>query len=349
MTSQFSLDAYDYKVPEEAIAAFPVEPADAARLLIYDTKTDSVTFSTFAQISEYLPANAKIIRNVTTVVHAKVHIVCKGESHEAIVLANEPFSDDGCIGMMARGSFAPGDTAILGGVSLEFVRRNGTEWQVRIDGVDTKEKLLALLAAAGETPLPPYIAKRTKLSDEEASTAYQTVFAKEGASVAAPTASLHFTERVIESITQKGISFHDVLLNVGRGTFTPVSSEMIERGALHREEYSISNETLEAIEKAKGEDVPVIALGTTVTRALESYAKTGASAGWTDMFIRPSYEFKIVDALITNFHVPKSSLMALVDAFLQHKKAKRNIRQLYDIALAQGFRFFSFGDGMLIL
>lgn len=349
MTSMFSIDTYAYEVPENAIATRPANPPDSARLFVYNSATDTIVFSTFAEIAEFIPSGSYIVRNTTKVVHAKVHLEKSGEQFEAIVLANEPVTDDGLVGIMIRGSHSVGDVFSLANSKVELVRKGGVSWLARIEGVNSKDELVQFLEKTGETPLPPYIAKRTDLSEPEASKLYQSVFAKESASVAAPTASLHFTDRIVSSLEENGVNFLDVTLHVGRGTFAPVTASMIEENKLHLEEYDVPQKTAEEIAIAKHEGRKVIALGTTVARTLESYAKTGKTHDWTSLFIHPAYEFKNVNALITNFHVPKSSLLALVDAFLQFKGAKRFVLDLYEIALKENFKFFSFGDGMLIL
>lgn len=341
------LDKYDYVLPEELLATFPVYPPEAARLFVYDTQTDEITFSTFADIAHFLPEQSLIIRNVTRVVPARISLVMGEEVFDAIVLANESF-DGECFRALVTGAHTPGDRAKLGDADVEFIRLDGAAWFLRCSQVHDAASLVSVLEREGTTPLPPYISKRSYLSESEAATAYQSPFAQEGVSVASPTASLHFSQPVIDSLEQAGHIFSNVLLNVGRGTFAPLLPEMLEAKKLHLEEYRIPKETADAIDAAHIAGKPVVAIGTTATRALESRAVRGSDAGWTDLFIQPPYDFKAVDVMITNFHVPRTSLVAMVEAFLQHKGAKRGIIDLYKVAIEEKFRFFSFGDGMLI-
>ncbi|MDO8496989.1 MAG: tRNA preQ1(34) S-adenosylmethionine ribosyltransferase-isomerase QueA [bacterium] len=219
----------------------------------------------------------------------------------------------------------------------------------------SKDTLISLLEKYGRMPIPLYL-KHTRLNEKELRDKYQTIFAQIQGSTAAPTASLHFTNDVFASLDSKKIERNYVTLHVGLGTFAPITEENFTAKKLHREWYEIPENTVESLKVSKSKGLrssiygqKVIAVGTTVARTLESYAKTGETKGETDLFIYPPYEFKLVDALITNFHIPKSSLMMLVDAFLSHKKAKRNIKELYAIAIEEKFRFYSFGDAMLIL
>ncbi len=205
-----------------------------------------------------------------------------------------------------------------------------------------------MLARIGEMPIPRYI-QECPLTEEELRKKYQTVFAKKPGSVAAPTASLHFTPRLFKKLEESGVDSAFVTLHVGLGTFAPVLPEHLESRTLYQELYEIPERSAKKIEAHRAAGNPIFAVGTTSTRTLESWAKKGALKGTTDLFILPPYSFKKVDGLLTNFHIPGSSLMMLVEAFLQHKKAKRHLKELYEIALEKDFRFYSFGDGMLIL
>lgn len=341
------LDKYDYVLPDELLATAPVHPPEAARLFVYDTKTDEITFSTFADLAKFLPESSLMVHNITRVVPAKVSLRIGDEAFDAIVLANESFVE-GCFRALVTGVHLPGDKAFLGSVEIEFIRLDGPAWLLKCEQVAGVDDLVEILEREGKTPLPPYIAKKTTISESEAASAYQSPFAQEGVSVASPTASLHFSDVVVRSIEEAGHTFTNVMLNVGRGTFAPLLPETLEAGKLHLEEYSVPAQTAAAIDAARISGKPVVAIGTTATRALESRAARGEDSGWTDLFIQPPYEFKAVDAMVTNFHVPRTSLIAMVEAFLQHKGAKRGIIELYEIAIKEGFRFFSFGDGMLI-
>ena len=200
--------------------------------------------------------------------------------------------------------------------------------------------------------MPHYI--HSHLTEDEARTKYQTVYAQKLGSIAAPTASLHFTKELLGELEGNGVIQTHVTLHVGMGTFAPISEKNFQTKSLHRELYDINTESALNISNAKDKKIPVIAVGTTVTRTLESVAKKNngkitSTTGETDIFIFPPFDFKVVDVLMTNFHLPNTSLMHLVQAFLEHKKAKKNVRELYEIAIQEKFRFFSFGDSMLIL
>jgi S-adenosylmethionine:tRNA ribosyltransferase-isomerase len=205
-------------------------------------------------------------------------------------------------------------------------------------------EILSLISKHGFTPLPPYI-KHSKLTEKQRREAYQTIFAKTGESVAAPTASLHFTERLLNKLRKKSIAIKFVRLDVNLGTFAKLTEEQIKTGKLHKENYYIDAKTANYITKAKKQGRPIIAVGTTVTRTLESFAKNNKLSGSTDLFIQPGFKFKLIDGMITNFHVPKSSLMMLVSALTEKEK----LLKLYSLAIEKEFRFFSFGDGMLVL
>lgn len=207
--------------------------------------------------------------------------------------------------------------------------------------------MIKLLAKYGETPIPPYL-RHTTLSEKELRIKYQTVFARIPGSVAAPTASLHFTDRLLQKIKSAGLSIKFVTLDVNLGTFAPLLPEQVASKKLHREHYNIDNVTMSFLNKAKAQGRPIIAVGTTVARTLESAAKVkgklSKSGGKTDLFISEGYKFNFVDGLITNFHVPRSSLLMLVAALIGRQK----LFQLYNIAHHKGFKFFSFGDGILV-
>ena len=197
-------------------------------------------------------------------------------------------------------------------------------------------------------PVPLYL-KRTPLKRNQLLKKYQTIFAKHEGSSAAPTASLHFTDRVFNKLRKKNIKKYFVTLHVGLGTFAPITDENLKTKKLHEEYFEIDQPVLQSIRKAKKEGKKLVAVGTTVVRTLESLARDSSPSGKTDLFIYPPYSFKTVDNLITNFHLPKSSLMMLVEAFLQYKKSKRRLFELYNIAIKNNFRFYSFGDAMLIV
>lgn len=345
------LKNYEYSLPPELIRKEGVEPRDSARLFVYDTRTDTVTFDTFAHLAEYLPERSLLVLNETKVLPARLWLKKEtGGKIEVFVLANE-IEDEKRIPVLVDRKTEVGQKLIFPtGEYFEVVGQDENVFFLELFTYADR-KLSLLLDLFGETPLPHYL-EGAETSEDVLRQRYQTVFASAGASVAAPTASLHFTDRVFESLDKKGIEAARLTLNVGLGTFAPLREESFATGKLHAEYVDVSEETARKINAAKKDGHSVVAVGTTVTRTLESVAEGGcmrAYAGKTDIFIYPLYEFQAADHLITNFHLPETSLMLLVDAFLAHKGAKRRIMDLYALAIENKFAFYSFGDSMLIL
>lgn len=344
---------YSYELPEELIAKRPASPRDSARLFVYDTSRDSVAFDRFFNLDKYLPKNSLLVLNDTKVVPARIVLYkATGGKVEALFLVNE-WRGRGPIPVLV-------DRKIEVGAEL-FLKKDRTFGVVKqeekifyLQPMFPAGEVLKILDQKGITPIPKYI-KDSGLSEKELREKYQSVFGKKSASVAAPTASLHFTERLLERLEREGIQKAFVTLDVGLGTFAPVSPESITTGKLHKEFLNISSDAIRTIRKYKKEHKPVVAVGTTATRALESEAGKILSGSpvksvveATQIFIRPPYEFRLVDAMITNFHLPDTSLMMLAQAFLAYKKAGRTLSDLYALAIKEKFRFYSFGDAMLI-
>lgn len=358
------IEQYNYHLPEELIRKQGVEPRDNARLFIYDTKTDTIMHSTFKEISRYLPENALMVLNNTKVVPARLFLKKEtGGKIEVFVLANEiasyASSDDTEIPVIVDRKCKTGWKLYFPNDDyFEVVRQEENRFFVKLH---SDKSLDEILKQFGQTPIPHYLEDNGETStlqkvkdarEKILRDRYQTIFAQGGASVAAPTASLHFTKQVFLDVAKRNIEFAEVTLNVGLGTFAPLRDEHFQTGSLHKETISIDRDDAYAIRQAKNDKRNVIAVGTTATRALETFAKQNdaqAFVGDTDIFIYPPYQFQIVDIMITNFHLPKSSLMLLVDAFLEHKGARRRIMDLYDIAVREKYAFYSFGDSMLIL
>lgn len=339
------LDVYEYELPKGFIASAPAEPRDSARLFVYDTKTDTVTFDHFYNLSKYLPEGSLLVLNTTKVVPARVKMRKEsGGIAEVLFLVNE-VRKDGLVPCITDRKLNIGTTVMFPN-GKAFMVRSQEEERFFLAPQFSAEELPELLLKYGTTPIPKYI-KENPLPEDALRERYQTIFAETPASVAAPTASLHFTERVFRSLAEKQITHVPVTLHVGLGTFAPVKDENIAEKKLHNEWFEIPEASVAAIRESKKKGNSVVAVGTTVVRTLESAAR-GAN-GATDIFIFPPFEFKTVDVLITNFHVPKSSLMMLVDAFLKYKGAKRGILDLYAIAMKENFRFYSFGDAMVII
>lgn len=344
------LDTYDYILPTELIRKVPLEPRDSARLFVYDTKTDVVTFDTFRNIAQYLPADSLMVLNDTVVWPARLWLKkTTGGKIEVLVLVNE-WDEKGLIPALVDRKVTVGDTLSLPDGSKFVAERQ--EEQKFFFRLESHRPLKDLLQEFGTTPVPHYLEGEEKQAESKLRERYQTVFAGAGASVAAPTASLHFTENVFENLQERKIDTARITLNVGIGTFAPLREENFQTGKLHTEYVSIPETTQRKLAEAKSKQQPIISVGTTTTRTLEAWAQTKKDTTdlqTVDLFIYPPYQFQIVDILITNFHLPKTSLMLLVDAFLQDKGAKRGVTVLYEEAIKAGFAFYSFGDSMLIL
>lgn len=344
------LKKYQYSLPPELIRKEGVEPRDSARLFVYDTRTDTVSLDVFRNVARYLPERSLIVLNDTRVLPARLWLRKEtGGKIEVFVLANQ-IEDEKNIPVLVDRKVVVGQKVLFpNGDFFEVVGQNENIFFMKL--VSTRS-LLELLEAYGETPLPHYL-EGAKTEESVLRKRYQTVFAASGASVAAPTASLHFTDDVFQSFDERGAELARVTLNVGLGTFAPLSEQSFEIGRLHAEYIFVSEDAAGQINAAKALGRSVVAVGTTAARTLESVAgddgRVRTYVGKTDIFMYPPYRFRAVDHLITNFHLPETSLMLMVDAFLEQKGAKRRIMDLYAIAIEEGFTFYSFGDSMLIL
>lgn len=340
---------YWYDLSGERIAKSPAVPRDSNKLLVYDTRSDSLSVDYFYHLDSYLEPSSVITLNDSRVVPVRVELHKQnGGKVVVLFLINEWINDTTapipCF-FDRKGSI---------GENLYFNEKSFVTVQSQdkalfyVSWTGRPEALISLLEAKGVMPIPPYI-KNTPLSRDELLEQYQTIFAKKQGSSAAPTASLHFTQRVFEKLEKKGIQKTSITLHVGMGTFAPLTEKNLRENKLHNEWYEVTEETSGFINTSKKEGKKIIAVGTTVVRTLESVAKNKTLNGKTDLFIQPPYKFAVVDGLITNFHLPGSSLMMLVDAFLEYKQSKRRILELYDFAIKNDFMFYSFGDAMLIL
>lgn len=335
---------FDYELPEELIAQHPAAQRDHSRLLVMDKYTGAIEHRVFRDIVDYLHAGDVLVLNNTKVIPARIFGVKEGGTAkiEVLLLKRDDDLPNTWEVLVHPGKRAKVGTVIdfgEGRLKGEVIANTSAGRKVTFyfDGIFEE-----ILEELGTMPLPPYI--HEQLEDQNR---YQTVYAKVDGSAAAPTAGLHFTTELLETLRQNGIEIEEVLLHVGLGTFKPVSEEDIEDHEMHSEYYEISQETADRINKAKAEGRRIISVGTTSTRALESAAKDGrlqAGSGWTNIFIYPGYKWQIIDGLITNFHLPKSTLMMLVSAL----STREHILAAYKEAVAQRYRFFSFGDAMFI-
>lgn len=330
-----TLDDFDYDLPEELIAQKPATPRDHSRLLVYDRSSQKITDDHFYNIGDYLPDNTSLVVNNSKV--EKCRLLFNDGKMEIFV--TKAMNDKTVEAMVRPGKkFKPGKkTDLTDQLSAETVEI--TEDGLRI--IELSHSLDDHLFESHKyTPFPPYIERDESLSDR-----YQTVYAKDQGSKAAPTAGLHFTPDLIEKLKSQGIEKKEVTLHVGLGTFAPVKADKIEDHIMHSEWFQITKKQAEALNESKS----ATAVGTTSVRVLESAPKDKgkfkACSGDTDIFITPGYQFKSVDHLITNFHLPKSTLLMLVSAFASLEEVKR----IYNHAVEEKYRFYSFGDAMLIL
>ena len=397
-----SINQFDYYLPPESIAKQPAVPRDYSRLFVYDTKTNEIVFDKFYNLDKYLPKKSFLVMNDTKVLPARVEMKkATGGKVRVLFLVNEIMSssqyqvlsiEQNTIRIFVDRKVDVGDKLFFN--SQYFVTVTAQEEHIFTVQFDFSiGELFRILEKKGTMPIPLYI-KNSPLSRNDLLHKYQTIFARVpvgtrliGRSAAAPTASLHFTNRLLSKLEKKGINKTFITLHVGMGTFASVTDVNIRQQKLHEEYFEINNETLQLINLMKQERKKLVAVGTTVVRTLESaeislrqgrgqlesVMKRGHSGEeqsddsriklrrfWTsqngkdtfisktDLFIQSGFKFQYVDSLITNFHLPGSSLMMLVEAFLQHKQAKHHLVNLYQIAIKEKFRFYSFGDGMLI-
>ena len=337
------LSDFDYDLPEERIAQTPVEPRNASRMMVLDPQEKSIEHKHFYDLKEFLVPGDTLIFNDTRVLPARLigHRAQTGGKVEVFLLRRIDATHWETL--VKPGKKAKPGNEIEFSEELSCVVTEHTDFGGRIVEFKFNGVFEEILDRLGETPLPPYI--HEKLEDKER---YQTVYNREEGSAAAPTAGLHFTKEQMQELKDMGVNLGFVTLHVGLGTFRPVSVDNIEEHEMHKEYYSIPAETAELIKATKASGHRVIAVGTTSIRTLES-AATGfneiqGKSGWTQIFIYPGYDFKIVDAIITNFHLPKSTLIMLISAF-----AGRNfILNAYKTAVEDKYRFFSFGDSMFI-
>ncbi|MGA1931397.1 tRNA preQ1(34) S-adenosylmethionine ribosyltransferase-isomerase QueA [Arcobacter sp. YIC-464] len=340
MLDPLKTSSYDYNLPNELIATKPVSPADSARLLVYNRKTDTITHTTFKNLMDFLPDDISVFLNDTKVIKARIY--GKKESGGKIeLLLNKPLFMDRYL-VMTRGRVKVGTEIFfdkdLQAKVIELNEDGSRVVQFTKNGekIDFLE-LVEILNEIGHLPLPPYMNRDDNEEDEKD---YQTLFAKNYGAVAAPTASLHFTEELLEKINNK-FPVNYLTLHVGAGTFKPVDADDILEHPMHSEYFEIGSDAKKALDEAKN----VLAVGTTVTRTVEYYARTNKIQGECDLFLNPANEPIKVNHLLTNFHLPKSTLIMLIASFLGLEKTL----EIYNTAIKEKYRFYSYGDGMLII
>lgn len=335
---------FDYYLPENLIAQTPINKRDESKLMVLNKETGTIEHRHFADIIDYLTPNDVLVLNDTKVMPARL-IGQKEDTNghiELLLLKNTQNNIYECLCKPAKrvkiGTIVNFGDGILKAKCIEVKEEGIREFEFLYDGI-----FYEILDKLGEMPLPPYIHK--KLKDKNR---YQTVYAKNIGSAAAPTAGLHFTQELLEKLKNKGITICYVTLHVGLGTFRPVNVEDVTTHKMHSEYYTINEETAKILNQAKKDGKNIVSVGTTTTRVLETvmnqYQTFKACSGYTSIFIYPGYQFKAVDSLITNFHLPKSTLIMLVSAFC----SKEIIMNAYSEAIKNNYRFFSFGDSMFI-
>lgn len=326
---------YNYDLPEKRIAKFPPEERGSTRLLILNRKTGRIQDSYYKNLDKFLNPGDVLILNDTRVMQSR--LFCElpdGRKRELVVLekhGDEPQK------VMYRGKLHDGDVLKVANQEVIVAKILGNG----IAEVESDTPLVDLAERYGTVPLPPYLHRDAEENDKKR---YQTVWAKNMGSAAAPTASLNMTEELLEKLKQKGVIIKYLTLHVGLGTFLPIRTDEVENHKMHSEWFNIPETTIETINTAKSTNHRVVALGTTVARTLEYYGKTGETSGEDDIFIYPGFEFQVIDALLTNFHAPKSTVLMLASAFAGWD----HLKNAYDHAVATEYNFLSYGDSMLI-
>lgn len=345
MTEGMNVKDYDYDLPEELIAQDPLEDRSSSRLMVLDRQTGDVEHRHFTDILEYLHPGDCLVINNTKVIPARLFGVKEDTQAKIEVLLLKRKENDIWETLVKPGKKAKPGTKLVFGDGLltaevvDVVEEGNRLIQFHYDGIFEE-----ILDQLGQMPLPPYITHQLKDKNR-----YQTVYAKYDGSAAAPTAGLHFTKELLQKVKDMGVDIAEVTLHVGLGTFRPVKVENVLDHHMHSEFYMVSQEAADKINRAKESGHRVIAVGTTSTRTLEAAADENGrlheTSGWTEIFIYPGYQFKVIDALITNFHLPQSTLVMLVSALA----GREHVLHAYEIAVKERYRFFSFGDAMLIL
>ena len=347
------LSEFEYELPDELIAQHPLGRRDESRLLLLDRRTEGVRETRFGNFPRYLKEGDILVVNETRVIPARIYANRSTGGRVEVFLTKRLGGGEWSAMLRPARRISAGERLLVDDEHEIVIlsRESGGLWRVRLPDRTSEEEFLE---SFGHVPLPPYIKREDEDSDR---VRYQTVFARRDGSVAAPTAGLHFTDRILEAISRRGVTVMPLTLHVGPGTFRPLASETVEENELAPEFVRIRADYMEEIREAKRGGRRVVAVGTTTTRALESIAAgklfersgedsdgEGLVSGWTDLFIYPGYEFEVVDALLTNMHLPRSSLLLLVAAFA----GTESVLRAYRWAVQRRFRFYSYGDVMFI-
>lgn len=356
------LKKYNYNLPNNLIRKIPLLDRDNAKLFVYDTQSDTIYHDIFKNLDKYLPTNSALILNNTIV--KPVRLNCKTENGgkvEVFVLLNE-WSGEDDIPIMTNKSIKDDEIKkYLLGIDKEiFIYQIDKKYFLK--NTFKGNELNLLLSQFGNMPIPHYLEYKDNLQNKNIDNIisdnqlhldneylkhrYNTIFATTGSSVAAPTASLHFTDYVFDKLQNKNINKYFITLDVGRGTFANLKQENFDNNKLHKERFYIPKDTQDIL---LNPDIIKVIVGTTACRTVETFGKEGQTMGITDIFINNNFQFKFTDILMTNFHLPQTSLMLLVDSLLDYKKSKKNINDLYNIAIDNQYSFYSFGDSMLII
>ncbi|MDD5405622.1 MAG: tRNA preQ1(34) S-adenosylmethionine ribosyltransferase-isomerase QueA [Sulfurovaceae bacterium] len=340
MNLDFLTTSYDYELPKELIASHPLHPADSAKLLVYDRKNDTITHTTFSNLLEFIPKDCSVFLNDTKVIKARI-FGFKASGGAVGLLINKPLYDNHFL-VMIRGKVNIGTKLFFeNDLMATVIGLNNDGSRIVIFEKNEKvlnfENLIKILESIGHMPLPPYIQRDDTKEDE---IEYQSLFADKAGAVAAPTASLHFTPELLELLKQKHDTYM-LTLHVGAGTFKPVDCDEILSHPMHSEQFHIPNNAIPILKSNQ----PILAVGTTVTRTIEYFSRTGQTSGECDLFLHPGNKPQRVDYLLTNFHLPKSTLIMLVASFIGREKTL----EIYKEAILQNYRFFSYGDTILIL
>ena len=349
-TETYKISHYDYTIPKHLIAQHPIAKRDESRLLVLHRKSTRIEHRKFYDIIEYLNCGDVLVLNDTKVAPARIiGYRTTGGRVEGLII-KEILENTWEILLQSNHRLKETESLCFGNNTVigRLVCRNDTgSWTIRFEN---RKKFIEMLESSGRMPLPPYIKrnpedKSSGIHDVER---YQTIYAKKMGAIAAPTAGLHFTENILQELTNKGIKIVYITLHVGLGTFKTIKEEDFRQHTIHKEFYNIPEAAIDTINKAKSLGKRIIATGTTTCRVLETLARNHTSkrsSGWTDLFIYPPYKFKLTDSLITNFHLQRSTLILLVSAFA----GGENIASSYEEAISLGYRFYSYGDCMLIV